>query len=205
MKYTKKDLLEIVDGNGELIGNNDIPQYDANADTQANNTTDYNQKIGTQPYRYDMLGRFGFTLMPFMEGKESQEQEELLKELSSYVYDRYKEILEYYYRNPNKLKSDFRKLSSGEDLDNGGIFGSNTAGEILDIIEKHFKKSFNKSKQIDENKVVEDKMVDRVVDKLPIKSNDGEVRDKKIEKIADLINKMNKKDVNKIKNLLEGK
>ena len=109
MKLKKKDLLEIIDSNGELIGKNDIPSVDANADSQAKNTTDYNAKIGQQPFRYDMLGRFGFTLMPFMEGKENQAQLEMLQELASLMHQRFAETLEYYYRNPNKLKSDFRK------------------------------------------------------------------------------------------------
>ena len=109
MKFKKRELKEIIDSNGELIGNNNIPTNDANAETQASNTTDYNAKVGTQPFRYDMLGRFGFTLMPFMEGKEeNQGQKELLNDLAKLMYDKYMETLEYYYRNPNKLKSDFR-------------------------------------------------------------------------------------------------
>ena len=82
MKIKKKDLVEIIDSNGELIGSDDIPTNGSDLETQANNTTDYNAKVGTQPFRYDMLGRFGFTLMPFMEGKENQGQQELIDDLA---------------------------------------------------------------------------------------------------------------------------
>ena len=81
MEFKKKDLTEIIGSDGNLIGNNAIPTTGADLESQANNTTDYNAKVGVQPFRYDMLGRFGFTLMPFLEGKESQEQLELLKDL----------------------------------------------------------------------------------------------------------------------------
>ena len=64
MKYKKKEINEIIDGHGDLIGADGIPNIEANADTQASHTSDYNAKVGTQPFRYDMLGRFGFTLMP---------------------------------------------------------------------------------------------------------------------------------------------
>jgi len=209
MKLTKKDLLEIIDSNGELIGKNDIPAVDANADTQANNTTDYNQKIGTQPFRYSMLGRFGFTLMPFMEGKENQEQQELLNDLAHLAYERYMEILEYYYRNPNKLKSDFRQMSEKdfntqpEDKKNKNF---ECAKKMATIVQKHFENAFKEPETLDETKVVEDKVVDKKTeDEMSNKEDDKEVQEKKLEKIAGLINKLDKEAKDKLKNLLEAK
>jgi hypothetical protein len=75
MKLKKKDIDEIINTNGELIGKEAIPTNGADLESQANNTTDYNAKIGQQPFRYDMLGRFGFTLMPFMEGEEKNQSQ----------------------------------------------------------------------------------------------------------------------------------
>lgn len=203
MKLKKKDLLEIIDTNGELIGNNNIPDVDANADSQANNTTDYNSKVGQQPFRYDMLGRFGFTLMPFMEGKENQGQTELLQDLINLMYDKYKETLEFYYRNPNKLKSDYRKLRE-DNVDPQKEENFEYAKKIVKTVEKHFEKAFKEPENIDEAKVVEDKMVDgKTEDEISSKSDDKEVREKKIEKIAGLINKLEKKDIDRLINLLE--
>jgi hypothetical protein len=46
-------------------------------------------------------------------------------------------------------------------------------------------------------------MVKKDEDKMSSKSEDKEIRDKKLEKIAGLINKLEQKDINKLKNLLE--
>jgi len=214
MKYKKKDIAEIIDTNGELIGNNAIPDVDANADTQAKNTTDTNAKIGTQPFRYDMLGRFGFTLMPFMEGEDkNQNQAELENDLVDLMNERYIDLLSHYYRNPKRVQSDYRKYSAGNKEDVGEEamkYSVEWADKILKVIEKHFSEPFKKlDEQFKENlvegKVVEDKMVDKKEDEMTTKSVDGEVREKKIEKIAGLINKLEKKDIDKLINLLERK
>lgn len=204
MKITKSKLFEIIDSNGELIGSEDIPHNGANLETQANNTTDYNVQIGTQPFRYDMLGRFGFTLLPFMEGKENQGQSELLGDLVDLMYDRYAEILKFYYKNPNKLKSDFRKLSSRES-DPQKEVNFEYAKKIIKVIQKHFENAFKEPKQIDESSVVEDRVVkEKSEDEMSKRSKDGEVSDKQVEKIAGLINKkFDKEDIDKLINLLE--
>lgn len=203
MEFKKKELVEIIGGDGNLIGNNGIPTHGADLESQANNTTDYNAKVGVQPFRYDMLGRFGFTLMPFLEGKESQEQLELLSDLDEMLAEGYKEILEHYYKNPNKLKSDYRRLVDGKgeiDLDGSSI----NSKKIIKIIEKHFQNAFDKEpKTIDEAVVAEDKMVDKSEDEISKKSEDNDVREKKLEKIAGLINKLDKKDIDKLITLLE--
>ena len=212
MELKKKDLLEIIDTNGELIGSEGIPTVDANADTQAHGTTDTNQKIGTQPFRYDMLGRFGFTLMPFMEGEDkNQGQAELENDLVDLLNDRYLDILKHYYRNPQRIKSDYRKhVTDGEISDETLKYSVEYADKILKCVEKHFEEQFkNLDEQFQENlvesKVVEDKMVDRKEDEMTTKTEDGEVREKKLEKIAGLINKLEKKDIDKLNNLLKKK
>jgi len=210
MKLKKKEIDEIIDTNGELIGADNIPSVDANADTQANNTSDYNAKIGTQPFRYDMLGRFGFTLMPFMEGEDkNQGQAELENDIIDLLNERFVDILKYYYKNPQKLKSDYRKYSGDEELGED-VMKDNVvcADKLLKIIEKHFEEPFRNldehfKENLVESKVVEDKMVDKKDNEMASKSEDGEINDKKIEKIAGLINKLEKKDINKLMNLLE--
>jgi len=208
MKFKKKELFEIINTNGDLIGTNGIPTTGADLESQASNTTDYNAKVGQQPFRYDMLGRFGFTLMPFMEGKENQEQQELLNDLAHLAYDRYMEILEYYYRNPNKLKSDFRTMSEKSfdtQPDDKKEKNFECAKKMATIVQKHFENAFKEPENLDEAKVAEDKVVDKKTeDEISGKSEDKEMKEKAIEKIAGLINKkFEKGDIDKLINLLE--
>jgi len=208
MKLTKKELYEIIDSNGELIGKDDIPTTGSDLDSAANNTTDYNSKIGQQPFRYDMLGRFGFTLLPFFEGKENQGQSELLNDLAKLMYEKYMETLEYYYRNPNKLKSDFRMHSEHDfesQSDDRKKMDFDWAKKVMKLIQPHFEKSFKDPEQIDEGVVIEDKVVDKKnEDEMSKKSKDSEVQGKELQKIAGLINKkLDKQDIDKLITLLE--
>jgi len=151
-----------------------------------------------------MLGRFGFTMMPFMEGKESQEQVELFTELINLMYDRYAEVIKFYYKNPNKLKSDHRKISDGT-ADPQKEVNVEYAKKIIEIIKKHFEKTL-KPENIDESKVVEDRVIDKKSeDEISKKSNDNDIKEKQLKKIAGLINKLDNGDINKLINLLERK
>jgi len=203
MKLKKKDLVEIIDGDSSLIGKSDIPTNDANADTQAKGTTDVNAKIGTQPFRYDMLGRFGFTLMPFLEGKENQEQTEMINELGKLMYDRYVEIVKFYFKNPNKLKPDYRKIVDGTATPDKEV-NAEYAKKILKIVEKYFEDAFKEPEKMIDESILDEKLVDKKTeDEITKKSDDNGVRGKKLEKIAGLINKLEKKDIDKLINLLE--
>jgi hypothetical protein len=208
MKIRKKQIMEIIDSGGNLIGNKDVPTSGADLDSQANHTSDYNAKISAQPYRYDMLGRFGFSLLPFMEeGKETADQTEFLNDVAKLMYEKYMETLEYYYRNPNKLKPDFR-MQSEKDFNSQPEerkkMDFQWARKLIKIVEKHFDESFKDQKKIDESKVAEDKMIDKKSEtEISKKAADNTINDKKISQIAGLINKLDKKDINKLKNLLE--
>ena len=59
---------------------------------------------------------------------------------------------------------------------------------------------------LNETKVVEDKVIgSKNEDEITKKGEDNDVRDKKLQKIAGLINKLEKKDIDKLINLLERK
>ena len=205
MKFKKSELYEIIDSNGNLIGKNAVPTNGSDLETQANNTTDYNRGVGTQPLRYDFMGRFGI-MMPFMEGKEDQSDDEMVVELAKLMYEKYLETLEYYYRNPNKLKSDFR-IQSENDFESQSDDKKNIdfswARKIIAVIEPYL--NGNESKTIDEAAVVEDKVISkRSESEISKKSKVIDIREKKLEKIAGLINnKLDKKDIDKLINLLE--
>ena len=209
MKFNKKEIFEIINSNGDLIGKEDVPTTGSDLESQASNTTDYNQRVGTQPFRYDMLGRFGFSMLPFMEGKENQEQTELLNDLAKLMYDKYMDTLKYYFKNPNKIKSDYRMHSEHtfeDQPEERKKMDFDWAKKIIKIIESHFEKAFKEPKNIYESAVVEDKVMDKKnEDEISTKGEDKEIREKRLEKIAGLINKLEKKDINKLINLLERK
>jgi hypothetical protein len=206
-----REINEIIDANGELIGTNDVPMSGSNLDTAANNTTDYNQRVSQQPYRYDMMGRFGFNLMPFYEGKESigDDDSPILKDLAEFMYDRYMELLKHYYQNPNKLKSDYRIKSEDTfetQSEDGLKIDMDYAKKIMKLIEPHFEKAYKSSENIDESAIIEDKLVQKKSeDNMAEKGKDNDLKDKKLIKIAGLLNKLEQKDLNKIVTLLEKK
>lgn len=215
MNIKIKNLQEIIDSNGELIGNDAIPTNGSDLDSQANNTTDYNAIIGQQPFTYSTMALFG--MYPFREGVEDVDDssaKDLLSDLTGLMHQKYAEVLEYYYRNPNKLKSDFRKSKEetpGHDpkCEERDIKWAN---EIIKIIQPHLEKSVKKSEKIDESVIIEDAVVeDRLVDKksedeMSKKSENDDIKNKEIEKVAGLINKkLDKKDIDKLINLLERK
>jgi hypothetical protein len=204
MEFKKKEITEIIDGNGELIGNDDYPQNGSNLDTQAKKTTDYNAKVGTQPFRYDTMGRFGFTLLPFSEGKENKEQADLVGELSNLMFERYLETLKYYYKNPTKLKSDYRQLSKDgfkkESSSNKNV-DLEWANKIVGAVESFFEKAFSESvHQIDEDKVVGKKLKTTTIGS---KSKDNDISNKEVKEIAGLLSKLDKKNKKKLLNILE--
>lgn len=201
MKITKKEIQEIVDDDSELIGKNNVPKHGSNLETRSNNTTDYNTQISHQPYRYDTLGRFGFNLYPFFEGKED-EIDSLLEELSSFLFEKYKEMLEYYYRNPNKIKPDYRMIKDQDYETSNKKYGFETAKEVLNIIKPHLEKSIN---NIDENKFIDEKILNNKEKRdITTKKVDSEIVNDNIKKIAGLINKkLSKEEKNNLINLLE--
>ncbi|MFW6246997.1 MAG: hypothetical protein ACOC22_02380 [bacterium] len=230
----KKDITEIINSYGEIIGGNNMPSSGADLESQANNTTDYNAKVHAQPFRYDMLGRFGFTMMPFFESDDEEnnvddENLPILKDLAELMYEKFKDHLRYYFKHPHRLKSDYR-------VHNEATFDSQPeqnretdyewAKKIIAILHPYLNsektektdevlntKSIDKSQKgsiavngdMNEDIVNEKVLKKKDEDELTNKTEDNEVRSKKIKKIAGLINKLDKKDVDDLINLLEKK
>lgn len=201
-------ITEIVDSNGELIGANSTPESGADLETVANKTTDDNIRIAHQPYRYDMMARFGFLGMPFYENKEG-EQDKVLAEIDKMLYESKMAMLEHYYKNPNKLKADFRyqknkTLNELPEITRKNI--EEITDGVLSVVENFLKEAFEK-KNINEIAVVEDKVVDnKTEDEISKKTDGKDIRDKNIENIAGLISKkMDKEEIDKLITLLERK
>ena len=200
-------IVEIVDDNGELIGLNTTPESGSDLETVASKTTDQNTGIGHQPDRYDMMARFGFLSMPFYEGVEGED--ETLNEIDNKIYEFVLESMKGYYKNPNKLKTDYRNIyNKGLNEAPSGIndYVKSISDGVLDIVEAFIKKGVNKD-NISESNVAEDKMIDtRNEDELSKRSDDNNIKDKNIKNVAGLINrKLDKNDIDKLITLLERK
>ena len=214
MKITKKKLMEIIDKNNNLIDDEDVPESGANLETSANSTTDYNRELNTQPFKYSMLGRFGFTMLPFFEGKGDENKEhnsKILEELSSFLFEKYKEILKFYFKNPNKIKSDYNKVLKQDEVINEK-YGTEFAKEVLNIINPFYEGALKElddklKENIDESSFIEGRVLDKKEKKdFTRKKKNFEVLDKKIEKLAGLISKkLDPEIVDKLIVLLEKK
>lgn len=196
---TKKQILEVVDGNSNLIGDEDntIPVNDKKS--TSNLTTDKVARIGHQNYQNDFLGRFGFT---FYESED--DGNELLMKLSSIMYDKFLETLKYYYEKPDLLGADYKEHFDNNVKKQDKIDGTDQkwANKILDTIKPYMKKDIN------ESDVVEDKIVkkDKKPDPLKAKDKDNEIIQKdRVEKISNLLSKLPKDSLDKLIGLLEKK
>ena len=193
----KGQIEELLDSDGNLIGNESLPQYHQNAETGAKRTTDYNAKVGSQNFKNDFLGRFGFYFY-----ESDQKNEDLLDGLAKVMYSKYLETLEHYKNNPEKLESDW-EMHQNTDFENQPE-GSKEhdyewAEDILKYLEPHLKKDLN------EGVVVEDKVSDSKSDKSIGDSKKPKDISSKLEKVAELLSKLPKYELNKLTTLLETK
>lgn len=89
MIMKKKEIYEVLDSDGNLIGKNDFPHENTNQ-ISADGTTDHNSGIGHQSYSHDFLGRFGFYMFNEGEGtgEDSRSTDEILMSIAreAYVY-----------------------------------------------------------------------------------------------------------------------
>jgi hypothetical protein len=120
---------------------------------------------------------------------------------------RYLDLLGRYYRNPNDVKIDYRKYSKEKQISQEvEEYNKEWAEKALNIFQKHFEDAISDEiETIDESSVLAEKMVSKKEDEITEKSEDKELRDKKIKKIAGLINKLEKKDIDNLINLIERK
>jgi hypothetical protein len=197
MKITKGKIEEIIDGDGNMIGQNDKPEVSPDIETQADKTTDYNAKAHAQNFKNDFLGRFGFYFYE-SEGDNTNVEDTLAK----IMYEKFKETLNWYHENPDKLESDWKlhqNTTFEEQPEGSREHDYEWAGDILKALSPHMKKDLN------EASVVEDKITDKKDDKLISKNKDNDIIDKKMRKVADLLDKLSDKEIDKLITVLESK
>jgi hypothetical protein len=185
-------INEIIDDEGGLIGSDNMPKTGSNLMSVSKRTSDYNMSMGHQKMGDHVLGYFGAVMMPFFEGEESNESS--TKKFASAAFTLYLDILAYYYKNPNKLKNDYRVY-----VDKKAV-----PSEICKFVKMLLTDIKDKDMPVDESVVVEDKVLDsKNTEEFSKKSDAGDVNPKGIEKVADLINKLDNDAKLKLKKLIE--
>lgn len=196
MRISKGKIEEIIDGDGNMIGQEDSPEVSSDIETRASKTTDYNAKVHGQNFKNDFLGRFGFYFYE-SEGDNSNVEDMLAK----IMYEKYKETLDWYHKNPNKLDSDWKlhQSTTFEDQpESSREHDYEWASDILKALAPHMKKDLNEG-------VVEEKIVSKKEDKLIPKDNNNDIIDKKMKKVADLLDKLTDNEIDKLITVLESK
>ena len=208
MKLKKSQIQEIIDGNNNLIGYKDTPSTGANKETEAKGTTDDNMTMHSQRFGDNFLGRFGFY---FYEGEEKLDDKKndlkksLKDKIARIMYDKYTNILNYYIKNPKKLLDDY-KLHKKHDYDSQPEEKRDIDLEWADKIIKTIKPFFDEKQELTESEIIEDKINDKKEKKdIKTEKEKKDLVDKKMEKIAGLIQKMDTEHKDKIITLLEKK
>ena len=62
-RLLRKIVNEIIDSNGDIIGNEEMPENDGNMDSMANTTSDKSQSVGHQSFRNNYSSLMGFSVM----------------------------------------------------------------------------------------------------------------------------------------------
>jgi hypothetical protein len=120
--------------------------------------------------------------------------------LAKIMYEKYKETLKHYHENPEKLESDYKlhqKCNFDTQPKGSREHDYEWAKDILKTLKPHMKG------EISEAKVVEDKLTDKRTDNDIVKKKERGLA--KMEKVADLLAKLPKNDLDKLMNLLEVK
>lgn len=182
----KRDIYEVLDSDGNLIGSDDKPLNDPNEIT-ADGTTDHNAAIGHQHFAHDFLGRFGFYMYNEGEGDENaQETNELLNELAKLLFDHMVEIT-------GKQPIDFNSLS-----DQAKERCYSGAKKIIALLNSKAPKKIEPNLSESElSKMIEDVITQKTDKSITQKSGDNDILDGKVKtKLKSLLNKLSDKDRN---------
>lgn len=194
----KKEIIEVLDSDGNLIGQDDMPHSNPN-EISADGTTDHNAAIGHQHFAHDFLGRFGFNMYNESEGADdSGSTDELLKEIAELCFEYRKGILEEIHFDPNKF-GDYNVLSQKEfdDLTPEESKSSfEFAKKIVSLLHGKSKKKEEPTLTESEiSKMIEDVITKRDDDKSIVKKNDNDILDSKVkDKIKSLLSTLSDTD-----------
>lgn len=169
----KKEIMEVLDSDGNLIGNDDKPSNNPN-EIGADGTTDRNAAIGHQHFAHDFLGRFGFYMYNEGEGDDTASStDELMNDIAreAYVYfegdhDNFTEFAQLspeirnkYYGFANKVIGILHDKSAPKKQLEPTLSESEISKMIEDVITKHEDKSIVKK---NDNDILDDKVKSKI-------------------------------------------
>lgn len=174
----KQILKEFVDKNNALIGIDTGYNINKKSETNANQTTDKNVFTNAQNFSHDFLGRFGFS---FYENDGDNINVDKIKDFIKLLKTLKGEMFSFFKKNKiNSLKDGFDKYIKFVEDELSGVINENVT-------------------------VVEDKVLDsKTEDEIKEERDEDELYDE-IKKVADILSKLNKNDINKLITLLEKK
>lgn len=102
-------LKEILDNDGNLIGNDDKPQITPNTETEAgSHTTDHNVGIGHQSFGDDYLGRFG---LYFYENEGSEPLRDKIAKETYMYFEGDEDFVSHYNDLPVEIKNKYQSFA----------------------------------------------------------------------------------------------
>lgn len=175
-----KKVNEFIDDDLNIIGNKDTPTISNNNITVQNSTTDKSAMNNVQNFRNDFLGRFGFYFY-----ENDAERPPVVNDLAKLMYDKYKETLEYYYENNDKLESDYLKHIAREEGQLNDI-DYKWADKVMEVIKPHMENALDGVDHENVNESIVEKEDDHDINKKKI-SNEMM---KSVDKVSELIDKL---------------
>jgi ribosomal protein L17 len=181
MGMKKGKLLEILDGDNNIIGTDDKPQVSPNNDTEAQGTTDHNAKMGHQDFNNDYLGKFGYY---FFENEGSDTLKTKIAKEAYNFFDSDSELThEPFEQFPEEKKSHYLAF----------------AEKVIALFEQKAEKTLS---EVELRKIAEDVIAKRKDRSFAKKKDDNDIVDKS-KKIKDLFRDLTKDEKTKLLKTLE--
>lgn len=179
----KREIQEVLDSDGNLIGSDDQPSNNPN-EIGAAGTTDHNAGIGHQHFAHDFLGRFGFYMYNEGEGDEhASSTNDLLNSIAREAYN--------YFMNDEDNPTAFEAME--KDMQD---FYLNFAKKVIgilntkkeDIVEPNLSES-------EISKMIEDTITNKIDRSIFKKTEDNDLLDPKVKvKLKNLLSKLSTDD-----------
>lgn len=179
----KKEIYEILDGDGNLIGKDDQPENNPN-EIGAMGTTDHNATISHQNFSHDFLGRFGFSMYNEGEGDDNTSStDDVLNKIAQEAYT--------YFEGENDNFTPYVELS--QEIKNKYL---GFASKIISILNEKPTKSIEPTLSESElSKMIEDVITQRTDKSLSNKKGDNDILDSKVkEKLKSLLSNLSDRD-----------
>lgn len=179
----KREIYEILDSDGNLIGADDKPANNPN-EISADGTTDHNAAIGHQHFAHDFLGRFGFYMYNEGEGDDNASStDDVLNKIAREAYT--------YFEGDNDNLTPYIELS--QEIKNKYL---GFASKVISILNEKPEKSVEPTLSESElSKMIEDVITQRTDKSLSNKKGDNDILDNKVkEKLKSLLSNLSDRD-----------